>query len=363
MNILITGVGGPTPRSIALTLKNYASFRRYRLVGTDCDSLAIGLYQKHLFDRTYLIPAAPDAGYWRSIKKIVGANKIDFAFIEPETEVLEWAKRSGESALPCEALIPALPLARLLIDKSSMAEALMPHGLVPESIVIKSGADAFDKLKAALGLPFWIRKKTGSSGVGSLLVDSERALKGWMAINSGIATFLASRYLPGRNLTCMMLYFNGSLIRAACGERVKYIMSKTAPSGITGNTSFGRLTNTPEAFETARKAMDILFEKTGSARHGFFSVDLREDRKGRPLVTEINLRHIAFTSCFAAAGANFAEDTIRLYARDRSFDAGFKLYKFKKGISFLRDVDALPVVLKESDMPRRPTVFPFGPLL
>lgn len=43
-------------------------------------------------------------------------------------------------------------------------------------------------------------------------------------------------------------------------------MSKIAPSGITGNTSFGRLINDKLVFETAKKAMDILFEKTGAKK-------------------------------------------------------------------------------------------------
>src|SRR5690606_36756006 len=102
-----------------------------------------------------------------------------------------------------------------------------------------------------------------------------------------------------------------------------YIMAKVAPSGITGNTSFGRLLNEPGLVDIATQALDRLFEETGAPKHGFFTVDFKENAEGTPLITEINVRHVAFTQCFAAAGANFAEDTIRLLSGDPSFDKNY----------------------------------------
>jgi hypothetical protein len=147
-----------------------------------------------------------------------------------------------------------------------------------------------------------------------------------------------------------MLYFNGKLIRSACAERVNYIMSKVSPSGITGNTSFGRLINDKKVFDVANKAMDIIFDRTGVEKHGFYTVDLKEDENGIPLITEINVRHVAFTQCFALGGANLCEDTIRLLDEDTNFDTNFKLYQFEEGLIFLRDVDERPIVMKESDL-------------
>ena len=127
-------------------------------------------------------------------------------------------------------------------------------------------------------------------------------------------------------------------------------MAKVAPSGITGNTSFGRLLNEPKLVEAAIKAMDHLFEKAAASKHGFFTVDFKEDENGNPFITEINVRHVAFTQCFAVAGANFAEDTIRLLDGDPGFDKNFKMYEFEEGQIFLRDVDALPIMMKEKDL-------------
>jgi carbamoyl-phosphate synthase large subunit len=62
------------------------------------------------------------------------------------------------------------------------------------------------------------------------------------------------------------------------------------------------------------------------------------------------VRHVAFTQCFAAGGANFAEDTVRLLDEDKNFDRNFNVYTFEKDLIFLRDVDSLPVIMKESDL-------------
>lgn len=349
MKILLTGIGGPTPRSFAISLRKYSRYTNYEFVGTDCNKFAIGLYQPHLFNKTYLIPRVNDSGYWPMIEKIIQDEKIDVAVILPELEVLAWAKRATSIGLPCKAIIPDFNLANTLVDKSLMTEILEPFELAPASFTVQP-----DKLNQQnsfkLPYPFWIRSASGSSGLGSLKVNSFIELKNWIHINPGVEKFLASEYLPGRNLACKMLYYNGKLLRSAIGERVNYIMAKVAPSGITGNSAFGRLLNDPKVFEVSNRAMDIMFEKTGAPKHGFFTVDLKEDENGIPKVTEVNVRHVAFTQCFAAGGANLAEDMIRLLDNDSSFNMNFKLYEFEPDLIFLRDVDELPILMHESQL-------------
>ena len=51
--------------------------------------------------------------------------------------------------------------------------------------------------------------------------------------------------------------------------------------------------------------MNRLFEKSNAAKHGFYTVDFKEDEKGDAFITEVNVRHVAFTQCFAAAGCKF----------------------------------------------------------
>lgn len=350
MNILITGVGGPTPRSFSIAIKKYGNFEKLRLIATDTNNLSIGLYQKELFDVSYVVPRAGSENYWSVIYEIVEKESIDLAIILPELEVIEWSKKNEAIVLPCKVLLPSSQMAELLVDKSKMTAVLNPIGLVPDSVSFHRELCDFTHLFESLGNAFWVRSTAGTSGLGSLLIDSEASLKNWIQINPSVQEFLASTFLPGRNLACKLLYWKGKLLRAACAERVNYIMAKVAPSGITGNTSFGRLLNEPEIVDLAIKAMEKLFRHTVSEKHGFYTVDFKEDSDGVPLITEINVRHVAFTQCFAAGGANFASDTVRLLINDPTFDFNFKMYEFEQGLIFLRDVDNIPVLMKENDL-------------
>jgi hypothetical protein len=353
LNLLITGVGGPTPRSFARALRAFGKSGPYRLFGTDINPLAIGLYQRELFEECFLTPPSSSPDYWDYTTHLIEKLKIDVAVVLPEVEVAEWSRRQSQLGLPCKALIPDTRLTDLLMDKAVMSEVLAPHGLVPSSLVVSlDDAELAAKVDAALNYPFWVRSATGSSGLGSFKVTDFAMLEHWLKINRGVEKFLASEFLPGRNLACKLLFYKGQLLRAACAERVKYIMAKTSPSGITGNTSFGRLITDPKVVERAVSAIDVVFKHTGAPRHGFFTVDLKEDSAGQPLVTEINIRHVAFTSAFAAGGANLCEDTIRLLTDDPHFDRQFHAYSFPPGTIFLRDVDSLPIVMNEAELLR-----------
>lgn len=352
-NILITGVGGPTPRSFAIALKKYQNKNQdFQLIATDINPLSVGLYQKELFDISYLIPRADAPDYWEVIESLVKKHAIQYAVILPEQEVIEWAKRNESHELPCKALLPDYKLSSLLVDKARMTELLMPLGNVPISVEFDRSLTDLHQITNKLSYPFWVRSSSGTSGLGSLQVEDEAALKNWISINPKVQTFLASTFLPGRNLACKLLYWEGKLIRSACAERVNYIMAKVAPSGITGNTSFGRLLNEPKLVEEATRAMDQLFEQSNAPKHGFFTADFKEDAKGKPYITEINVRHVAFTQCFAAGGANFAEDTLRLLMDDKTFEKEYKMYEFEKDLIFLRDVDTLPILMKENNLLR-----------
>ena len=350
MKILITGVGGPTPRSFAIALKKYSNYKSFELFGTDTNPLSIGLYQNELFNKTYLIPQAQDSGYWLHIQKIIKENAIDMAVILPEQEVMEWSRLKINSKLPCPAFIPDYHLTELLVDKARMTDVLKDQDIVPPSITFERNIQDTEEIINKFNGSFWVRSTTGTSGLGSLKIDNENSLKTWIEINPNVQQFIASQYLPGRNLACKMLYYDGKLLRTACCERVKYIMSKVAPSGITGNVSFGRLINDTKVVHEAKRAMDYLFDFTGAQQHGFFTVDMKEDNVGKPYITEINVRHVAMTQCFAAAGANFASDTIRLLDGDPTFVNEYQMYEFEKDLIFLRDVDSLPILMKEYDL-------------
>jgi len=352
MNILVTGVGGPTPRSFvrAVKLADTEQSARFRFVGVDCDPLAYGLYDQTLFDKTYLVPRADSADYWDRINRIIEEENIEAAIVLPEVEVLEWAKNGGRLKRGVIVHLPEYSLANTLVNKHRLHEYLGDTSWVPRFSKVDPGVYNYDELSDEVGEVFWIRSTEGSSGLGSLKIESKSALAQWISINRGVKEFIATEYLPGRNMACKMLYFDGKLKRTACAERVEYIMAKVAPSGITGNTSFGRLINEPDLVEISEKALELIAEKTGTVLNGIFTVDYKEDADGNPKITEINIRHVAFTSSMAAGGANIPADTIKAMIEGDGHSMERIDYRYPDKLIFLRDVDSPPIIMKESEL-------------
>ena len=88
MNILILGIGGPTPRSIANRLRTI--YPKANLIGTDINVKAIGFFMPNLLNKSVLIPRATHSDYFKTIETIIEQENIDFAFVQPEQEVKAW---------------------------------------------------------------------------------------------------------------------------------------------------------------------------------------------------------------------------------------------------------------------------------
>jgi carbamoyl-phosphate synthase large subunit len=352
-NILVTGVGGPTPRSFVRAVKWFGGEdgKQFRFIGADCNPLAYGLYEKALFDESFLLPRADHPQYWEKVNALIADQQIDGAIILPEVEVIEWAKNATEKlAKSIKIHLPDPRLAVELVNKHRLHEMLKDTGYIPRFYQLIPGNYSFNQLREKVGDIFWVRSTEGSSGLGSLKIESEKALEQWIAINPGVSEFIASEFLPGRNMACKLLYFNGKLLRSACAERVNYIMAKVAPSGITGNTSFGRLLNEPNLVEQSIAAIEKIAANLGTSLNGIFTVDYKEDAQGNPKITEINIRHVAFNSSIAAGGANLPMDTLTaLFLKDPT-EMETIHYEFEEGLIFVRDVDGYPIVMKESDL-------------
>ena len=351
-NILVTGVGGPTPRSFVRAVKlDNEKNDGFRFIGVDCNPLAYGLYDRELFDKSFVVPRADSPDYWDTINQIVKEETIEGAVILPEVEVLEWAKNSSSKLVKSiKTHLPDSNLSRELVNKHRLHELLESTSFVPKYIRIDPKTYSYISVLDEVKQPFWIRSTEGSSGLGSLKIESEEALAQWISINRGVKEFIASEFLPGRNMACKMLYFNGELKRTACAERVNYIMAKVAPSGITGNTSFGRLINEPGLVARSKMALDLISEKIEKPLNGIFTVDYKEDAKGDPKITEINIRHVAFTSSIAAGGANIPADSLEMMFTDKLESYERVDYHYPEPLIFLRDVDSVPIVMKESEL-------------
>lgn len=350
--ILITGVGGPTPRSFVRAIKLFGGEfgKSFEFIGVDANPLAYGLYENELFKKSFVVPKANDSGYWSAINEIIKDNDIDGAVVLPEVEVLEWSRNYHKLKKPIKLNLPEHILASELVNKHRLHAQLKETDYIPRFCRIEPQNYSFDEICKSVGDVFWVRSTEGSSGLGSLKIDRKELLDQWLSINPLVKEFIATEYLPGRNMACKLLYFGSKLVRSACAERVNYVMAKVAPSGITGNTSFGRLINEPRLVEISNETLNQLSKKLDTGLNGVFTVDFKEDSQGSPKITEINIRHVAFTSSIAAGGANLPLDTLKGMFMEVPSAMETVHYSFVEGLIFLRDVDGNPIIMKEADL-------------
>ena len=330
MNFLFSGIGGPTPLGVAKSIK--AVFSNARLIGVDASEWSASLYHSDIFDETYQIESGASEHYWEVMEKIIEKEKIDFAFIIPETEVIVWSEKQARGELPCATLAPDIDLARFCFDKLEVAKLLMNLGLAPKTASFSRGKNP------QLDYPFWIRVKQGAGALGALKIENAKDLNTWMTLHGNRSDFMISEFLPGRNYACKMLYINGQLLQTASAERIDYLLAAAAPSGISGMCARGRLLNRPDLVESSKSALERVSKSIDRQLHGMFTVDFKENAEEKPLITEINIRPISFNHAFTLGGVNFAETTVNaiLFNKLEPLKTGV----FNKESYFIRGVDA-----------------------
>ena len=348
MNSLINGIGGPTPRSIAAHLRQI--YPSATLIGVDSNFRAIGFYMTGLLDKRIKVPRADHSDYWKVMDTLIRKQNIDLAFIQPEKEVLAWGKYFNEKKdFLCPVLIPPAEYTENLMDKAAMADLLEGTSYIPKTIRITPDNPRFEMLEKRIGYPCWIRASVGSGGLGSLKINRRKELEAWLFIHKDVKEFTISEFLTGRHLANQMMYLNGECIKNAGLHCAEYVMADIAPSKVTGNTSFGRFISDERLLAFCEEVMDYISGKLGVKPHGVYSFDLKEDGEGNLKVTEINIRHMAYTGLMAKVGFDLIDDTVK-YLTNQSGKIERGRFSYDSDYIFLRDVDIEPILMKESDL-------------
>ncbi|SHJ79142.1 Carbamoyl-phosphate synthase L chain, ATP binding domain [Dethiosulfatibacter aminovorans DSM 17477] len=348
--ILVTGIGGLTPRSITTIIRE--NHPDYKIIGCDIEKKAMGFFMKGLVDEYYICPRCTSSDYFPWIEKLVEARRIDYAFVQPESEIVAWGdyyEMNGK--YPCPVFMGSKLLSVSLKDKSIMADLLEGTDYIPKTIKVTQENPRFEDVENEIGFPCWIRATEGTGGLGSLCLDDIASYKSWLFINSKIPEFTVSEFLNGRHLANQMLYYNGEYVKGAALECVEYVMANTAPSHVTGNTQFGRFLNEDRINESCDGCIKYLEKKLGVSAHGILSFDLKEDKNRNMKVTEVNIRHMAYTGVMSRVGFDLIEDTIKIM-EDGNCDNVVRdqYHHYDKPYIFLRDVDVEPIVLESEEI-------------
>jgi carbamoyl-phosphate synthase large subunit len=358
LNILVTGSCGVTSRSIVRSLKMSSYFGTARFIGTGIYDNLYGLTEG-LYDVIYRVPYVTEGdNYTNAIKHVCEQENIHLAIVIPELEVLHWARHQ----LPVPSLLPPEHFCRVAGSKEALYLALQDSGNIPRfELVTRARLTDDSDYQPPAGWPCWIRDHGlgSTSGRGSFLASNHEELQAWVTLNPGIENFMVSEFLPGRNFACHLLYHQGNLIKTGVYERLAYFMGHLVPSGISGNISRGRLLNDPRVVEVSVSAVEQICRQTGDVMNGMVAVDLREDAHQHPMITEINLRHVACTSAFASAGHNLAE--AQAFAALGMLDqVGEREHDYPPGNYILRDIDGPAVWVPQLQVPsiNQAAVFP-----
>lgn len=347
--VLITGIGGLTPRSIAKRIRKIHS--DYRLIGCDINKRALGFYMDGLLDDYAVCPRCDSPEYFPWLERFVLEKGIDYAFVQPESEIVAWADyfiKNGR--YPCPVFIGDKVLSVSLKDKSIMADVLKGTEYIPKTIKVTQHNPRYEEVEKYIGFPCWIRATEGTGGLGSLKLNDIESYKSWLFVNSRILEFTVSEFLPGRHLANQMLYYKGEFVKGAALQCVEYVMANTAPSRVTGNTQFGRFLNEDRINEFCDRCVRYLEKQLNVSAHGILSFDLKEDKNGDLKVTEVNIRHMAYTGVMADVGFDLIEDTILILEDgdcERVERAPF--YHYEKPYVFLRDVDVEPIIIPSEE--------------
>jgi len=297
--VLVTGAGAPAGMNIINSLRLAGG---YYIVGVDMNRERLVLSNA---DRNYLVPRTGSPEYLSAIQQIVETERIEFFHPQPDRDVLWAVKHRYELPLtrlpPVDVVVTCQDKYRLLVEHAKR-----------EAVPVRKWNGGVDRAGMLFSYPYWLRATYGAGGRGSTKVTSREVATGWLSYwqaRGDDIEFMAEEYLPGRNIAWQSIWHEGRLICSQARERLEYVYDHAAPSGVTGSSTISRTIHSPDVDAEGVRVVQSVMDSP----HGVFSVDLKDDRTGRPQVTEVNAgRLFTMSMLLTTAGVNFADIHIRL---------------------------------------------------
>ena len=296
-------------------------------------------------DRNFLVPSPTQPGFAKAMRRIVETASIDL--ILPNTDSAVRAVSDARAFIPHQVFLPGRAVIELCQDKLELTRFLARRGIpVPRTLPVSALSDVerlFRRFRRAPQL--WCRIRMGSGSHGAAPVRSPAQARSWIRYwyeMRGVkpTSFTLSEYLPGRDFACQSLWKDGRLILVKTCERLSYFEGGSQPSGRSSIAGLARTVHEPRVVDVSVRAVRSL----GRRVSGAFSVDLKENARGEPCITEINAgRFITLMNLFDLTGHhNMTETYVRIALGlpstiTRVYDAAPDHY-------FVRNVDAEPVI-------------------
>jgi glutathione synthase/RimK-type ligase-like ATP-grasp enzyme len=340
ITVLVPGAGTGAGNSLIRSLR--AGDRRLRVVGCHDDRFYL---KKSTADANYLLPASTHPGYLASLCGAIRAGRVDVVI--PNTDPAVRRISAVRGRLPCRVFLPTHAAVTLCADKYRLTTRLAACGVpVPTTLAVRHRRDV-GRVFARLGRRrVWCRIRTGGASRGAVPVTSAVQAAAWIRYWEDMRgvparAFTLSEYLPGRDFACQSLWQDGRLVLVKTVERLSYFGGGSQPSGVSSIAALAKTVVEPRVVDVCTRAIRAL----GPTVSGAFSVDLKENARGVPCVTEINAgRFITMMNLFDLTGRhNMAAVYVRLALGQRVSIA--EPYDAVTDYYFVRDVDTTPAVI------------------
>lgn len=352
--ILVTGSGGPAGVNTLKCLN--LSTDKMELFSTDINSYHLE-FSRPFAKEVFLVPRCTQPEFLPRINDIVEKNKIELIIPQPDIEVAIISEnRENIKAL---TYLPQKKTVQICQDKFKSAEIWKNEGFPTVSAIeIRKDhiEEDLEKAFSTLGKKLWIRAKRGAGGTGSTPADNKETALNWIRYwfsRDKSWEFIAQEFLPGRNIAFQSVFKEGECITSQARERIEYIYPYLAPSGVTGTPVVAKTIHNDKVNEMSTKAILSI----DSSATGIFSVDLKGDKDGNIVPTEINPGRF-FTSNFfyANAGkkynvprANMADILVKL-AFDEKIPDGNNYNVLPENLYWIRHIDCAQHLVEEKDL-------------
>ena len=342
--ILVTGCGGPAGVNFVKSLRHAPE--KFFIVGTDTNKYHIEWPD---LDERCLVPRCDDPRYIDLLNNIIKNFDIEFVHPQPDVEVKTISE--NREKINAMAFLPKKKTIRVCQDKFLSAEMWKKHD-IPSVKAIQLRDDYLEEdLEKAFnefGDTVWIRAKEGAGGKGSTPANNVETAMHWIKYWRSRGKdwkFIAQEYLPGKNIAFQSVWKDGEIVTSQARERLEYIYPHLAPSGITGTPSVSVTIHRDDVNEMATKAV-LAIDKEAT---GIFCVDLKENKEGEPVPTEINAGRFFTTSFFfTKAGINMPYIYVKLAYKEKIPEMK-KYNALPAGLYWIRHIDAGHLLMREGE--------------
>lgn len=344
--LLILSAGSGPSNNLIRSLR--VGDRSLVIAGCHADPFVL---RKSLADRNYLTPPPSEPEFSSALRRIIDAERIDLLIPNSEADV---ATASGlRDSLPGRTFLPRKEVIELCQDKYALTMFLKRSGLpVPLTYPVTAVRD-IQRLFRRLGRrsPLWCRIRRGSGSIGAIPVQTPGQARGWIRYWEEMrevpkGSFTLSEYLPGRDFCVQSLWKDGRLVLAKMHERLSYHIAGSSASGVSSTAALAKTILIPRVARICAKAVRAIDPNAS----GVFFVDLKENDRGTPCITEINAGRFANVSTIhdLAGKYNMAAAYVRLALRER-VDLHEK-YEPAGDCYVMRDLDAPPLICRARDL-------------